>query len=50
MSSFLLCVAQYVIIMVVLAAIGMCGALLGIKLRKNKDAKTAQTAENAEQE
>lgn len=41
MTNFLLCIAQYLIIMVVLAAIGGCGAFLGIKLRKKKDAKKA---------
>jgi hypothetical protein len=41
MTNFLLCVLQYVIIMVILAAIGGCGACVGVKLRKNKDAKTA---------
>ena len=32
---------QYVIIMLVLAAIGVAGALVGKKLRQNKDAKQA---------
>jgi hypothetical protein len=31
--------------MVILAAIGGCGAFFGIKLRKNKDAKSANGAE-----
>lgn len=34
MGDFFMCVAQYVIIMIVLAAIGFCGALIGVKLRK----------------
>ena len=42
MVDFLMCIAQYVIIMIVLAAIGFCGALVGVKLRKNKDAKTKE--------
>ena len=29
MGDFFMCVAQYVIIMIVLAAIGFCGALIG---------------------
>jgi flagellar basal body-associated protein FliL len=46
MASFLLCILQYVIIMVILAAIGGCGAIVGAKLRKNKDAKaSAETGE-----
>ena len=45
MGSFLLCVVQYVLIMAVIAVIGFCGAKLGISLRKNKDAKTAVSAE-----
>ena len=40
MGQFLLCVAQYLLIMVVLAEVGVCGGFLGVKLRKNKDAKT----------
>ena len=42
MGDFFMCVAQYVIIMIVLAAIGFCGALIGVKLRKMKDAKTKE--------
>ena len=42
MGSFLMCVAQYVIIMIVLAAIGLCGGLIVVKLRKRKDAKTKE--------
>lgn len=45
MLEFLMCVLQYLLIMVVLAAIGACGALIGIKLRKRKDAKAAAAAE-----
>lgn len=48
MGSFLLCVAQYLVIMVVLAAIGTCGAFVGIKLRKNKDAKAPVDVAGAE--
>ena len=40
MGQFLLCVAQYLLIMVVLAGVGVCGGFLGVKLRKSKDAKT----------
>lgn len=48
MGSFLLCVAQYVIIMIVLAAIGFCGAVCGVKLRHSKNAKAAQASADAE--
>jgi hypothetical protein len=37
--AFLLCILQYLIEMVVLVAIGCLGAVIGIKLRKHKDAK-----------
>ena len=44
MGDFLMCVAQYIIIMIVLAAIGVCGGAIGIKLRKAQNAKkTADT-------
>lgn len=46
MAEFLLCIAQYLLIMVLLAAVGGCGAFVGIKLRKNKNAKAANAAEN----
>ena len=46
--SFLASFIQYLIIMVILAAIGVAGVFLGIKLRKNKDAKSPVEAENIE--
>lgn len=42
--SFLLCIAQYLVEMVILLAIGLLGAFIGIKLRKHKDAKKAAEA------
>lgn len=39
--SFLLCVLQYALELVILAAIGCVGAFLGIKLRKKKNAQKA---------
>ncbi len=39
--DFWLCVLQYLLIMLVLAAIGGLGGFIGIRLRKNKDAKAA---------
>ena len=45
LGSFL----QYLIIMILLAAIGVAGAVVGKKLRERKDAKTAaMTAEDKE--
>lgn len=41
MGDFLLCIAQYLLIMVVLAAIGGLGGFIGVRLRRKKDAKTA---------
>ena len=49
MGSFLLCILQYVIIMILLAAIGLAGGLIGVKLRKNKNAKEASKAAPDEQ-
>ena len=45
MGDFLMCVAQYLIIMVILAAIGCAGGFIGVKLRKSKDAKKAAVKE-----
>ncbi len=42
--EFLLCVLQYLLIMIVLIALGIGAATLGIRLRKKNDAKKA--AEN----
>lgn len=42
--SFLLCIAKYVVEMVILLGIGLLGAFIGIKLRKHKDAKKAAEA------
>lgn len=41
MGDFLLCIAQYLLIMVVLAAIGGLGGFVGVRLRRKKDAKAA---------
>ncbi len=42
MSDFLMCILQYLLIMVVLAGVGGIGGFIGIKLRKKKDAKEEQ--------
>lgn len=48
MSAFLGSFVQYVIIMICLVAIGLCGGFVGMKLRKNKDAKNEQEATSNE--
>ncbi len=44
MTAFLGSFLQYLIIMIILIAVAVCGAKIGIALRKSKDAK-ASTAE-----
>jgi hypothetical protein len=39
--AFFMCIVQYLIEMIVLLAVGLLGAFIGIKLRKNKDSKAA---------
>ena len=41
MMDFILCVVQYLLIAIVLLAIGGLGAFIGIKKRKASDAKAA---------
>ena len=40
-GDFFMCILQYLLIMVVLAAIGGLGGFVGVSLRRKKDAKTA---------
>lgn len=42
--EFLLCILQYLIIMVILAGVGVLGGVLGTRLRRSKDAKSADSA------
>lgn len=37
--EFLLCIAQYLLIMLAIIAVGALGAFIGITLRKRKNAK-----------
>ena len=46
MVDFLLCVVQYLLIAIVIAAIAGLGVFIGISLRKRNNAKKAQ--ENAQ--
>ena len=39
MTDFLLCVLQYLLIMIVLAGVGFCGGKIGVAFRKRKNAK-----------
>lgn len=41
LSSFL----QYAVTFVILAAIGVCGAFLGVRFRKRKNARLAEEAD-----
>ncbi len=45
MSAFFAECLKYVIEMIILFALGCCGAFIGIKLRKNKNKKQETTAE-----
>lgn len=47
--DFLLCILQYLLIMAVLAAIGALGAFIGIRMRKNKNAKAEAAASEADE-
>lgn len=42
--EFLLCILQYLIIMLILAGVGVLGGVIGTRLRKSKDAKSADAA------
>ena len=42
--DFILCVVQYVLILLGLAAVGGAGMVVGIKMRKSSDAKNAANA------
>jgi len=42
--EFLLCILQYVLIALFIAAVGGLGAFIGIKMRKASDAKKAAAA------
>ncbi len=48
MMAFLASFLQYLIIMIILIAIGLLGAKIGIKMAKNKNAADAAAAEVAE--
>lgn len=45
MTDFIMCVIQYVVIAIVLVAVGGVGAFVGIKMRKSSDAKKAAAAD-----
>jgi len=43
MSAFLSSFASYLIKMIILVALGICGGFIGIKLRQSKNRKTADS-------
>ena len=49
MTEFFLCIAQYVLIALVLLGVGGIGAFIGIKMRKAADAKAAAEAIETEE-
>lgn len=48
MGDFILCIVQYVLIAIVMVAVGGLGAFVGIKMRKSSDAKKAAAATTEE--
>ena len=44
MIDFMMCIVQYVVIALFLAAVGGTGMFVGMKLRKSSDAKKAAAA------
>lgn len=50
MVDFLLCIVQYILIALVLVAVGGLGAVVGIKMRKSSDAKKAALAADETEE
>ncbi len=41
LTDFIMCIIQYVVIALFLVGIGFLGGFVGVKLRKNSDAKKA---------
>ena len=48
MSAFLSSFASYLIKMIILVALGICGGFIGIKLRQSSDRKKGITTINSE--
>lgn len=48
MGDFILCIVQYVLIAIVMVAVGGLGAFVGIKMRKSSDVKKAAAATTEE--
>jgi len=48
MADFIMCIVQYVVIGLLLVAVGGVGAFIGIKMRKSSDAKKAAAAADEE--
>ena len=50
MSAFLSSFASYLIKMIILVALGICGGFIGIKLRQSKDRKEANSVSEVSSE
>ncbi|MCR5581099.1 MAG: hypothetical protein K6F66_05875 [Pseudobutyrivibrio sp.] len=50
MSAFLSSFASYLIKMIILVALGICGGFIGIKLRQSSDRKKANTSSEVSSE
>lgn len=48
MADFIMCIVQYVVIALILVAVGGAGAFIGIKMRKSSDAKNEAAAATEE--
>lgn len=48
MADFIMCIVQYVVIALILVAVGGVGAFIGIKMRKSSDAKKEAAAATEE--
>lgn len=48
MTEFLLCIVQYVLIAIVILAVGFLGAFVGYKMRQRSNAKKAAAAATEE--
>lgn len=44
MMEFIMCIVQYIVLAILILAVGGLGAFVGIKMRKSSDAKKAAAA------
>ena len=50
MSAFLSSFASYLIKMIILVALGLCGGFIGVKLRQSKNRKNPEMTEASSEE